>query len=208
MISSKDLVDNLIVGSIKSFSPQTMRLLDWIENNQDVALNDVALNDPEQLSIAIFNYPIIKDDLYKEFSEAAKRISSAKYAYYKKSATFKDLFSKLCTETFNKHHQSDVPLSHMEQIQKVRSAIKVIKFIGELYVADFFINCNIAHFLEVLSKNIVESKVSEDCLECLISIISNRVKNEVKLYKHNVHISAITKIITDYENEASKIKRK
>ncbi|CAG9798232.1 unnamed protein product [Chironomus riparius] len=207
MISSKELVDNLIVGSITSFSPQTMRLLDLIENNQQVPLNDVALNDPDQLSVAIFNYPIIKDDLYKEFSEAAKRISSAKYAYYKKSAAFKDNFTKLCTETFNKHHQSDVQLSHLEQIQKVRSAIRVIKFIGELYVADFFINCNIAHFLEVLSKNIVESKVSQDCLECLISIISNRVKNEVKLYKHNIHTAAIINFITDYENETSKIKR-
>lgn len=208
MISSKELVENLIVGTVTSFSPQTMRLLDWIENNQQVPLNDVALNDPYQLSVAIFNYPIIKDDLYKEFSEAAKRISSAKYAYFKKSATFKDNFSKLCTETFYKHHQSDVPLSHVEQIQKVTSAIRVIKFIGELYVADFFINCNIVHFLDVLTKNVMESKVTQDCLECLISIISNRAKNEVKLYKHNIHTAALITFITDYENEVPKIKRK
>lgn len=206
-ISSKELVDNLIVGNFINFSSSTMRLLEVIESGQELMLNDVALNDPDQLSVAIFNYPIIKDDLYKEFAEAAKRISSAKYAYYKKSATFKENFTKLCTETFNKHHQSDNASSHLEQIQRVRSALKVIKFIGELYLSDFFINCNVAHFLEVLSKNI-ESKISEDCLECFISIISSRVKNEVKLYKHNIHTAAIVKMITEYENDASKMKRK
>lgn len=207
-ISSRELVDNLIIGDIKNFSSNTIRILEVIEKGQEVMLNDVALSDPDQLSVAIFNFPVINDDFYKEFARATKRISSAKYAYYKKSATFKDNFTKLCTESFNKHHQMDMSSNHLQQLQKVRSALKVIKFIGELYISDFFDNGNIAHFLEVLSENIVESKVSEDCLKCLISIISSRIKNEAKSYKHNIHVDGILNTIETYENESSKLKRK
>lgn len=193
----------LIAGNCGSFSEATLKLIDVIKSdNESFQLNDPALSEPYELAVALVNYPIQNDKFYKEFAEAAKKISSAKYAYYKKSSIFKDTFYKLCVDIFNKHHQGDLS-ERADQIEKVQFALKVVKFIGELYNSDFIINCNLKYFLDVLVNKSEVSKVSDDCLKCLIGIISDRVKEEEKRQHKqafNVHVAAIMQIIREFES--------
>lgn len=155
--------------------------------------------DPTTLAVLLFNYPLVHKSYFKEFAQAVKKISLAKYTLCKKSSAFKDNFNKLINELFNKFHSSDVNLKDQkDQIQKVKYAVALINYIGELYNIDYIINCNIKHYLDVLVKASETSKISEDCLYTLISIISDHAKNEAKqLHKHNfdVHTAAIIKIL-------------
>jgi hypothetical protein len=199
---------DLIAGNSIDITPLSMRLVEAISSGKDFTLNDQALNFPHELSVAIFNYPIVKNDKFKEFAEATKRISSAKYAYYKKSASFKDNIQRLIITTFNKHHQCD-NLDTAEQIQRVRTAEKMVKFIGELYNSEFYSNENLAHFMEILRKNSEVSKISEDCLSTLIRLVADRVKNEARQYKHNIHTAAIQNIISEASaSGSSQMKKK
>ena len=198
---------DFIVGSSSDITPQTLRLIEVIASRKDFPLNDSALNSPESLAIAIFNYPIVKNCKYKEFSEATKKIASAKYAYYKKSATFKEIFTKLIMSNFNKHHAL-LELDNQEQIKRVKVAERLVKFIGELYNADFYSNENLAYFCEMLRKNSETSKISDNCLKTLIQIVVDRVKNESKQYKHNIHTAAILNIINECSTTGNQLKKK
>ncbi|KAG5674467.1 hypothetical protein PVAND_004436 [Polypedilum vanderplanki] len=198
---------DMIGGSASDLSDTSLRLIEAIASNKDFSLSDQALNFPNELAIGIFNYPIIKNDKYKEFAEATKRISSAKYAYYKKSAIFKDNITKLILNTFNKHHQQIENLEHSDQIMRVKTAEKIVKFIGELYLSEFYTLENLVWFCESLRKNSQVSKISEDCLATLIEIVADQVNTESKQYKHNIHIAAILNIIKDFESRNTQLKK-
>jgi hypothetical protein len=204
-IDSKDL----IVGNASDITPLSMQMIEYIAKGKEFALNDSALNFPNELSIAIFNYPIIKDDKYKEFAEATRRIASAKYAYYKKSALFEKNITKLIINAFLKHHQRNDLLDHSEQIKRVRLAERVVKFIGALYNCEFYSNENLAYFCDILIKNSDVSKISEDCLKTLIKIVIDRVTVEDRKYKHNIHTVAIKNIIkNELSSSSSQMKKK
>lgn len=200
-------IDHLIIGNCPSsscYSKATKDLIERIANGQDFPSNELifASTDSAFLAILLLNYPLIFESYYKECAVAVKKISLAKYNCCKKSSAFKESFSKHLNELFNKFHSSDLT-EQKDQIQKVNHAVALIKFIGELYNVDYIINCNIKFILEVLIKAAETSKISEICLQVLISIISDHAKNEAKqFHKHNhdVHTAAIMKILAEYED--------
>lgn len=196
----KDLIGGGVTSISDSDFQKLSQLIELIASGSEYSLNHTALNFPNELSLLIFNYPVKKDEKFKEFAEAARRISSAKYAYYKKASTFKDNFNKLIMSTFIKYH-ADQNLDHSAMIEKVKNANKMVKYIGELYNYEFYTNENLSYFLSELRKNIESSKVSFDCLQILIEIVSEKVKTESKNYKHNIHIAAINNIIAEYESQ-------
>lgn len=210
------IIDRLIIGNVNSnssgYTSATQDLIKRIASGQEIVVSEATFlnTDPIFLATLTFNYPLINENCYKEFAEAVKKISSAKYTYYKKSSSFKEHFNKLVNELFNKFHQSDLR-DQKDQIQKVKYAVPLTKFIGELYNIDYFINCNIKFYLENLVKASETSKISEDCLRELISIISDHAKNEFKqFHKHNhdVHTATIMKILGEYEEGFDEVNAK
>lgn len=208
------IIDRLIVGTCNGagFTKSIEDLIKRIASAQDIVVTEATFlnTDPVFLAVLMFNYPLITESCYREFAAAVKKISLAKYTYYKKSSSFKEHFNKLLNEVFNKFHQSDLR-DQKDQIQKVKYAIPLTKFIGELYNIDYIINCNIKFFLENLVKASETSKVSEDCLRVLISIISDHAKNEFKqFHKHNhdVHTATIMKILAEYEEGFDEVNAK
>lgn len=210
----ESIIDRLIVGSCNGsgYTSATQDLIKRISNAQEIVVTEATFLNTDSIVLAVlmFNYPLITENCYKQFAAAVKKISLAKYTYYKKSSSFKEHFNKLLNEIFNKFHQSDLR-DQKEQIQKVKYAIPLAKFMGELYNIDYIINCNIKFFLENLVKAAETSKVSENCLRVLISIISDHAKNEFKqFHKHNhdVHTATIMKILAEYEDGFDEVNAK
>ena len=204
-MSIKDIFDRLIIGSIEnsSFTFAIDKLIKRIVNAQEIVVTEETFynTDPLLLAVLLFNYPLITEGHYEEFAAAVKKISLAKYTYCKKSSSFKEHFNKLLNELFNKFHQSKI-LNQNDQIQKIKYAIPLIKYVGELYNIDYIISSNIKFFLENLVNASETSKVSEDCLQVLIDIISEHAKNaykQIHRHHHDVHTAAIVKILNEYE---------
>lgn len=209
-----NIIDRLIIGTWNgaSYTKSIEDLIKRITSGQDIVATEATFlnTDSVFLAVLMFNYPLIKESDFREFAAAVKKISGAKYTYLKKSSSFKEHFNKLLTEVFNKFHQSELR-DQKDQIQKVKYAIPLVKYIGELYNVDHFENSKIKTFLENLVEASESSKVSEDCLRVLISIISNRAKNEFKqIHKHNhdVHTAAIMKILAEYEEGFDEVNAK
>lgn len=210
------IIDRLIIGNgncnSSGYTSATQDLIKRIASAQEIVVSEATFlnTDPLCLAVLLFNYPLITEGSYKEFASAVKKISLAKYTYYKKSSSFKEHFNKLLNEIFNKFHQSDLR-DQKDQIQKVKYAVPLAKFIGELYNIDYIINSNIKFFLENLVNAAETSKVSEECLRVLISITSDHAKNEFKqFHKHNhdVHTSTIMKILAEYEDGFDEVNAK
>jgi hypothetical protein len=196
-------VDRLVIGNCGSLSLSSQDLIKRIAGRENIALTEqIFLNtDPNILAVILFNYPLINNDGFKEFSSAVKKISLAKYTYYKKSSAFKDHFNKLLSDLFQKFHQVDLK-DQKDQIQKVNYAIPLAKYMGELYNIDYIVSSKLKYYLENLALASENSRVSENCFKTLISITSDHAKNEAKQNnKHNydVHITAIMKIFAEYE---------
>lgn len=210
------IIDRLIVGNLNcnslGYTSATQDLIKRIASAQEIVVTEATFlnTDPIFLAILMFNFPLVTESRYKEFAAAVKKISMAKYTYYKKSSSFKEYFNKLVSDLFNKFHQTELR-DHKDQIQKVKYAVPLAKFMGELYNIDYIVNCNIKFFLEHLVKAAETSKVSEDCLQVLISIIADRAKNEFKqFHKHNhdVHTATIMKILAEYEEGFDEVNAK
>lgn len=197
-------IDRLVIGNCgSSLSLSSQDLIKRIAGRETIALTEqIFLNtEPNILAVILFNYPLVNNDCFKEFSQAVKKISLAKYTYYKKSSAFKEHFNKLLNDLFQKFHQSDLK-DQKDQIQKVNYAIPLARYMGELYNIDYIVNSKLKYYLENLAAAAETSRVSENCFQTLISITSDHLKNEAKqLHKHNydVHTAAIMKIFAEYE---------
>jgi hypothetical protein len=209
-------VERLVIGNCgSSLSLSSQDLIKRIAGRETIALTEqIFLNtEPSILAVLLLNYPLVHDSCFKEFSQAVKKISLAKYTYYKKSSAFKDHFNKLLNDLFQKFHQLELK-DQKDQIQKVNYAIPLAKYMGELYNIDYIVNSKLKYYLENLSLASENSRVSENCLQTLISITSDHAKNEAKQFgKHNydVHTAAIIKILAEYEGsfeESNKINKK
>lgn len=199
------IIDRLIIGTCpsSSYSKAVQDLIKRIVNSEEFALHELIFQqtDPSIIAILLFNYPLVNESYYKEFAEAVKKISLGKYTFCKKSSAFKENFNKLLNELFNKFHSTDLK-EQKDQIQKVKYAVPLSKFISELYNIGYIVNCNIKFFLEILLQASETSKISENSLQVLIANISDHAKNEAKqFHKHNhsVHAATITKILAECE---------